>query len=102
MHVTYDKAHFPKDLAFKATDNRSNFQGRFIVRHAWKGEASECKAAETYFSKTLPKRQEREAQTMANLTGWDINSIRKRMKLVSDKPKKTSLSNQSAGSNQVK
>ena len=33
MHITYDKAHFPNDLAFKATDNRKNFQGRFIVRH---------------------------------------------------------------------
>jgi len=100
MHITYDKAHFPKDLAFKATGNRSNFQGRFIVRHAWKGNANECKAAETYFSKILPKRQEREAQTMANLTGWDINNIRKRMN--SAKPHKTSLGNQSAGSNQVK
>jgi hypothetical protein len=101
MHITYDKAHFPKDLAFKATDNRSNFQGRFIVRHAWKGDASECKQAEIYFSKTLPKRQEREAQTMANLTGWDINSIRKRMKLGNENPNNASLSNQSAGSNQV-
>lgn len=102
MHVSYDKAHFPKDLAFKATSNRENFQGRFIVRHAWKGEASECKQAETYFSKTLPQRQEKEAQTMANLTGWDINTIRKRMNLVSKKPNKTSFTNQSAGSNQVR
>ena len=102
LHVTYDKAHFPKDLAFKATNNRENFQGRFIVRHAWKGKASECKAAETYLSKTLPKRLEKEAQTMANLTGWDINTIRRRMNLTQSKPNKTSLSNQSAGSNQVK
>ncbi len=102
MHIIYDKAHFPKDLTFKATDNRSNFQGRFIIRHAWKGDVSECKAAETYFSKILPKRHEREAQTMANLTGWDISSIRKRMKLIGDKPEKISLGNQSAGSNQVK
>ncbi len=101
MHVTYDKAHFPKDLAFKATNNRENFQGRFIVRHPWKGEASECKAAETYFNKTLPKRLEREAQTMANLTGWDINKIRQRMG-TANKTSKTSMSNQSAGSNQVK
>lgn len=99
LHITYDKAHFPKDLAFKATDNRQNFQGRFIVRHAWKGKASECKQAETYFSSTLPKRHEKEAQTMANLTGWDINKIRKRMNLVK---KTSSFSNQSSGSNQVK
>ncbi len=101
LHISYDKAHFPKDLSFKATDNRSNFQGRFIVRHAWKGDASECKQAETYFSKTLPKRQEREAQTMANLTGWDINTIRQRIKLASDKPNKASLSNQTTDAKQV-
>ena len=101
MHVTYDKAHFPKDLAFKATDNRKNFQGRFIVRHPWKGKASECKAAETYFKTTLPKRLEKEAQTMANLTGWDISKIRQRMGTAKN-PAKTKMSNQSAGSSQVK
>ncbi|HIQ15407.1 MAG TPA: DUF2330 domain-containing protein [Leucothrix sp.] len=102
LHLTYVKAHFPRDLAFKATNNRENFQGRFIVRHPWKGKASECKAAETYLSQTLPKRQEKEAQTIANLTGWDITTIRKRMNLRQSKPKKTSMTNQSTGSNQVK
>ena len=50
LHLTYDKEHFPRDLAFKATNNRENFQGRFIVRHPWKGKTSECKAAEAYLS----------------------------------------------------
>ena len=102
LHLTYDKQHFPRDLAFKATNNRENFQGRFIVRHSWKGKASECKAAKTYLTQTLPKRQEKEAQTIANLTGWDINTIRKRMNLAQSKSKKTSMSNQSTGSNQIK
>ncbi len=100
MHVTYDKKNFPNDLAFKATDNRENFQGRFIVRHPWKGEVGQCKQAETYLTQTLPKRQEKEAQTMANLTGWDINTIRKRMNLVSSKSNPGG--SQNAGSNQVK
>ncbi len=100
LHVSYDKENFLQDLAFKATNNRENFQGRFVVRHAWKGKASECKQAETYLSKTLPKRYEKEAQTMANLTGWDIGSIRKRMNLVATKPNRGS--SQNAGSNQVK
>ncbi len=102
MHITYDKAHFPKDLAFKATDNRQNFQGRFIIRHPWKGKASECEAAETYFTSKQPKRYEKEAQTMANLTGWDINKIRRRMNIASAKPTKGGLASQNAGSNQVK
>jgi hypothetical protein len=29
----------------------------------------------------LSKRQEQEAQTLASLTGWDINQIRKKMGL---------------------
>ncbi len=104
LHLSYDKAHFPRDLAFKATNNRENFQGRFIVRHPWKGKQSECKAAKIYLTQTLPKRMEREAQTMANLTGWDINTIRKRMNLIrsKSKAKKTGMSNQSTGSNQVR
>ena len=102
LHLRYDKTHFPRDLAFKATNNRENFQGRFIVRHPWKGKVSECKAAANYLNYTLPKRQEKEAQTIANLTGWDINSIRKRMNLAQSESQKINISNQRTGSNQVK
>ena len=89
LHVRYDQQHFPEDLAFQSTGNRENFQGRYIIRHPWKGGES-CEAATNYFENTLPTRQNKEAKTLANLTGWDINEIRKSMKL----PKKQS-SNQS-------
>ena len=88
LHVRYDQKHFPEDLAFQTTGNRENFQGRYIIRHPWKGGES-CNAATEYFEKTLPQRQLKEAKTLANLTGWDINSIRKKMKL----PTKQSSSN---------
>jgi hypothetical protein len=77
LHVRYDAAHFPEDLVFQETANRENFQGRYVLRHPWKGTAS-CAAADAY-RKALPQRQDKEAQTLAWLTGWDINEIRKKV-----------------------
>jgi hypothetical protein len=78
LHLRYDAANFPEDLMFKETGDRENFQGRYVLRHPWKGEAS-CEAAKDYL-KGLPKRLDAEAQTLANLTGWDIANIRADMK----------------------
>ncbi|HEY9420710.1 MAG TPA: DUF2330 domain-containing protein [Thermoanaerobaculia bacterium] len=79
LHLRYDSAHFPEDLVFQETADRQNFQGRYILRHPWKGKAS-CTAAREY-RKELARRQDREAQTLASLTGWDVNKIRGRMNL---------------------
>jgi len=79
LHVRYDRAHFPEDLVFQETKDRENFQGRYVLRHPWSGEAK-CDAAKQYLE-TIPPRQEQEAQTLAQLTGWDISKIRERMKL---------------------
>ena len=38
LHVRYDNAHFPEDLVFQETADRTNFQGRYVLRHAWQGE----------------------------------------------------------------
>ena len=48
LHVRYDAAHFAEDLVFQETADRSNFQGRYVVRHEWKGEAGACEAARRY------------------------------------------------------
>ena len=77
LHVRYDSAHFPEDLVFQETADRSNFQGRYVLRHEWKG-ASSCEAAAVY-RQQLPKRREAEAQNLARLTGWNIEQIRKSM-----------------------
>jgi len=77
LHVRYDGAHFPEDLVFQETANRENFQGRYVLRHAWKGEDT-CQAAEDY-RRTLGPRYEKEAQTLASLTGWSITDIRRKM-----------------------
>lgn len=79
LHVRYDAAHFPEDLVFQETSDRQNFQGRYVLRHHWTGDDS-CEEARHY-KRELPKRHEREAQQLASLTGWDVNGIRRKMKL---------------------
>jgi hypothetical protein len=84
LHVRYDGEHFPEDLVFQETSDRENFQGRYVLRHPYKGEAR-CEAAERYRSE-LRARQDREAQTLASLTGWDVSEIRGKMNLSGDDP----------------
>ena len=79
LHVRYDAAHFPEDLVFQETADRTNFQGRYILRHPWKGD-DRCAEAAAY-RKELPRRLDEQAQNLARLTGWDINKIRGRMSL---------------------
>ncbi len=78
LHVRYNAENFPEDLKFQETSDRQNFQGRYVLRHPFKGEAS-CEAG-TQYRKSLAERNEKEAKTLANLTGWDVNDIRARMK----------------------
>ncbi len=76
LHVRYDSETFPEDLVFQETGDRENYQGRYVIRHPWKGEPS-CDVSE--YQAELRKRQEREAQQLANLTGWDIEDIRNKI-----------------------
>ena len=84
LHVRYDAERFPDDLVFQETGDRSNFQGRYVLRHPWQGEST-CEQADVY-RKALPVRREKEAQSLASLTGWDINAIRSKMKLEIPEP----------------
>jgi hypothetical protein len=77
LHVRYDAEHFPEDLVFQATNDRNNFQGRYVLRHPWRGQAT-CEAAKEY-RKQLATRREQEARTLANLTGWPIEEVRRKM-----------------------
>ena len=76
LHVRYDSEHFPEDLVFQETGDRQNYQGRYVIRRPWKGEAS-CDISK--YQAAVRERQEREAQQLANLTGWDIEDIRKKV-----------------------
>ena len=78
LHLRYTPETLPEDLMFQETQDRQNFQARYILRHPWQGDANACPEAKSYFEE-VAKRQEREAQTLANLTAWDLNDIRGRM-----------------------
>ena len=73
LHVRYDKDHFPEDLMFQETGDRQNYQGRYVIRRPFKGQAT-CNIDE--YRASVLERQEREAQTLAALTGWDIDDVR--------------------------
>lgn len=77
LHLRYTAEKFPEDLVFQETADRSNFQGRYVLRHPWKGDDN-CPAAREY-RRNLKTRQEQEAQRLASLTGWEINGIRDQM-----------------------
>ncbi|RKZ92840.1 MAG: DUF2330 domain-containing protein [Candidatus Parabeggiatoa sp. nov. 1] len=77
LHVRYTADKFPEDLIFQETAERTNFQGRYVLRHPWTGTEN-CQAAQKY-RQALKQRQEREAQQLASLTGWDINQIRQKV-----------------------
>jgi hypothetical protein len=77
LHVRYDAQSFPEDLTFTETKDRTNFQGRYVLRHPWQGK-SECEAAKKYQA-SLPARFKREAVNLAYLTGWKQSDIEARM-----------------------
>ena len=85
LHLRYDKAHFPEDLVFQETGDRTNFQGRYVLRHPWTGEAK-CDAGKKYLA-ALPERQRTEAKTLADLTGWETADIYKKMGFDAEGPK---------------
>jgi hypothetical protein len=80
LHLRYTPDSFPEDLAFQETNDNQNFQGRYVLRHAWQGSPEQCPAAKTYF-KQLAERHEQEAKALAELTGWKLSDIRKKMNL---------------------
>lgn len=83
LHVRYDGEHFPEDLVFQETSDRSNFQGRYVLQHPYEGELS-CDAGG--YRDQVRQRQSQEAETLASLTGWDLTDVRARMNLGDSTP----------------
>lgn len=84
LHARYDEHSFPEDLMLQVTENRENFQGRYIMRHPWTGDA-QCEAADEYFAQ-LPQQFEQQAQNLAKFTRWPIGDIREKMKANGQNP----------------
>ncbi len=76
LHVRYSRDKFPEDLTFQSTSNRQNFQGRYVLRHPFTGQ-THCPGGRQY-QQQVRQRQEKEAQTLAHLTGWNIQDIREK------------------------
>src|SRR5439155_17369431 len=77
LHVRYDAKHFPEDLVFQETGDQQNFQGRYVIRHPWRGSAT-CAAAGRYQEQVIARHRQ-EAERVASLTGWDTDRIRQKM-----------------------
>ncbi|MGK7889977.1 MAG: DUF2330 domain-containing protein [Leptolyngbyaceae cyanobacterium] len=84
LHVRYTRNKFPEDLMFQTTPNSALFQGRYVLRHPYLA-AADCREGEEY-RRSLPQRFEQEAQTLAQLTGWNIDTIRQKLPAVDESP----------------
>ncbi len=73
LHAQYTKTQMRKDLMFRETNNRKNFQGRYVMNHPFKGDVS-CDAGKEYVIETQ-RRLRREAVTLGDLTGWRPRNI---------------------------
>jgi hypothetical protein len=85
LHVRYTPETFPEDLAFQETSDRQNYQTRYVLRHAAKIKPDACPAARDYLLKAAA-RKENDAQTLASLTGWEVEAIRAKSGLALDDP----------------
>ena len=77
LHVRYSADTFPEDLVFQETQDQENFQARYVLQHAWNGSPDACSEARNYFE-NLNQRREHEAETLADLTGWNLEDVIKK------------------------
>lgn len=68
MHIQYQRDTFQKDLLFRVTDDRENFQGRYIMNVPFDGKIT-CEEGVQYVRDTRTRMQ-KEAATLAEMTGW--------------------------------
>ena len=73
LHIRYSKDTFFEDLKFTVTDNRENFQGRYVMNHPFDGEIT-CEDGKQYVAETRKRIQE-EAEVLRELTGWKASNI---------------------------
>ncbi|MGF1489921.1 MAG: DUF2330 domain-containing protein [Prochloraceae cyanobacterium] len=85
LHVRYTRDTFPEDLSFQETANTQLFQGRYVIRHPYRAEINCTDRADEY-RRTVRQRQEKEAENLAKLTGWNIAEIRSKIDFIETKP----------------
>jgi hypothetical protein len=85
LHVRYDAKSFPEDIAFEETADRESFQGRYVLRHPWRG-AGNCLAAQNYRAQ-LPAAFAQQADNLVALTGWPKPEVVTKMAATGQAPK---------------
>lgn len=73
LHIRYSQSSFFEDLKFAVTEDRENFQGRYVLNHPFEGEIT-CAEGKTYVADTR-KRIKDEAALLRKLTGWSAANI---------------------------
>ena len=67
----------PRTSCSRRPADRANFQGRYVLRHAWTGDDS-CGARAGLSAHACDSARKRKPQRLASLTGWNSPDIRKR------------------------
>ena len=73
LHIRYGPDSFYEDLKFAVTDDRENFQGRYVMTHPFDGEIT-CAEGQTYVAETRQRIKD-EAVALRKLTGWSASNI---------------------------
>ncbi len=99
LHVRYNAKTFPEDLMFVQTQDRQNWQTRYVVQQPFGGSLQQCREKATqqscadaacrqsteasleqarqYYQLELPQRQQREMQNLMRMTGWSPEEARR-------------------------
>lgn len=68
LHARYEGDQMAEDVMFRVTEDRDNFQGRYVMNHPYTGDNT-CEAAKDYVLRTRARVLD-EARTLARITGW--------------------------------
>lgn len=74
LHLQYTQETFARDLGMRITDERENFQGRYVMNLPFTGEIT-CKEGKAYVNETR-KRIKTEAKDLRRLTNWRAIDIK--------------------------
>ncbi len=78
LHARYSKDNFERDLKFRVTNDKSNFQGRYIMNHPFKGNI-QCEEGRQYVQ-AIRRRLREEAVELAKITGWAPRKIEQQIR----------------------
>lgn len=73
LHARYTKGQMQKDIAFRVTNNRENFQGRYVMNHPFVGDVS-CEGGKKYVE-GLRLRLRKEVVQLSDVTGWAARDV---------------------------